>query len=140
MAARTGDALAPTVLKGPVVSAAPHPPYEPFTVGVTPDRREVVVVPRGELDLVTVDAVEREVRELRDAGFAQVVIDLRRVTFMDSSGLQLLVGLRNAAARSGHRLTLMPGAKAVQRLFLITGTYGLFEWRTGRTVAAVRRR
>ena len=110
-------------------SAQPYPSYEPFTVAVVPDRREVDVVPTGELDLQTADEVEREVRELRRRGFDQIVVDLRRLTFVDSSGLRMLIGLRNDAKRDGHDLKLVPGPREVQRLFDLTCTRGLFDWR-----------
>jgi anti-anti-sigma factor len=100
-----------------------------FSVAVVPDRREVAVVPTGELDLVSVDAVDREVRELVRAGFDQIVLDLRRITFLDSSGLRLLLSLRNDAAREGHKLRLVPGPAEVQRVFQLTATRHLFSWR-----------
>ncbi len=132
-AAPEGDVI---VSVAPQEPYQPYQPYVPFSVSVTPDRGEVAVVPRGELDLSSIDALEREVRELRDAGFEQIVVDLRHLTFMDSSGLRLLISLRNDAARNGHRLTLKPGSEAIQRVFAITGTRGLFDWRVGRTAAA----
>ena len=105
------------------------PSFEPFSLAVVPDRREVDVVPTGELDLATAEQVEREVRELRASGFRQVVIDLRRLTFIDSSGLRMLITLRNDARRDGHVLKLVPGRPDVQRLFDLTVTRGLFDWR-----------
>ena len=109
------------------------PPYPPsFTVTVVPDRREVVVLPAGDLDLSTVDSLEREVRDLRAVGFDQIVLDLRELTFLDSSGLRLLLVLRSAATRDGHRLEIVPGSPAVQRVFDLTATGPLFDWREQR--------
>jgi anti-sigma B factor antagonist len=104
-------------------------PYEPFTVAVVPNRHEVAVIPKGELDLSCVDALDREVRELRAAGFDQIVLDLRQVRFLDSTGLRLLLSLRSDAERDGHDLTLVRGPRAVQRIFELTATHGLFDWR-----------
>ena len=103
-------------------------PYE-FSVSVDPARNEVVVVPAGELDLATADRVESEVAELRDAGFDTIVLDLRQVSFLDSSGLRILLTLRNTARRHAHRLVLVRGQERVQRVFELTATQGLFEWR-----------
>lgn len=83
----------------------------------------------GELDLASADVLEREVRRLRVAGFDRVVVDLRRVDFMDSTGLRLLISLRNTAKREGHRLLIVPGPRQVQRIFDLTATRGLFDWR-----------
>jgi anti-sigma B factor antagonist len=109
--------------------AATHPLPHEFSIAVHPDRREVVVAPSGELDLSCVDALDAEVRELRAAGFDRVVIDLRRLEFIDSSGLRILLSLRNDAERAGHELALVRGPRDVDRLFELTGTRGLFDWR-----------
>ena len=114
---------------------APPDPIPHFSIAVEPDRAEVAVVPNGELDVSTIDALEHEVRELRDAGFAEILIDLRRITSIDSAGLQVLIALRDDASRIGHRLTLMPGTRQVRRFFDVTNTRGLFEWRLGNTPA-----
>jgi anti-anti-sigma factor len=113
----------------PVVAPQPHPQYEPFSVAVVPNRREADVVPTGELDLATASSVDREVRALRGAGFDRVVLDLRRLTFIDSTGLRTLLSLRNDAKRDGHTLALVPGRPEVQRVFELTATRGLFDWR-----------
>jgi len=91
-----------------------------FSLSVVPNRSEVVVVPVGELELVTAPSLDSEVRELRRSGFNRVVIDLRAVEFMDSVGLRVLLSLRNDAKRDGHRLT---------RVFALTATRSLFDWR-----------
>ena len=109
-----------------VVSPAP---YQPFAVSVVPDRREVAVVPRGELDLSTADELAREVLALREVGFDHVVLDLRHLDFIDSSGLELLLALHEDAQREGHVLTLVPARSEVQRIFELTATRGAFRWR-----------
>jgi anti-anti-sigma factor len=105
------------------------PPIAQFTVEVVHERDAVVIAPRGELDLATVDALDASVRDARAAGAADIVIDLRGLTFVDSSGLRLLLQLRNDARRTARRLRLVPGSDEVQRLFALTRTRTLFEWR-----------
>ena len=99
-----------------------------FAVSIVHDQDHVTVVAIGDLDMTTVGAVEGEVRRLLDGGSTEIVMDLRRVTFIDSRGLQLLIVLRNAAIRAGGSLRLLPGSDSVQRLFSLTGTAGLFRW------------
>ena len=41
----------------------------------------------------------------------------------------MLLSLRNDAKRNGHALTLVSPAPTVQRIFALTGTRGLFDWR-----------
>jgi len=111
------------------MSVLPFSPVPPFSVSVLADGGEVVVVLTGELDLASCDVLEREVRKLRMAGSHDVVVDLRQVEFMDSTGLRLLISLRNTAKREGHRLIIVPGSRQVQRIFELTATRGLFDWR-----------
>lgn len=104
-------------------------PYEPFSLSVVPDRNEVGVVLTGDLDVGSADLLERKVRELQGSGFERIVIDLGGTEFMDSAGLRVLLALRNDAVRNHHNLTLVPGPPAVQRVFDLTATRGLFDWR-----------
>ena len=111
------------------MSASAAPLYEPFTIRVIPDRAEVAVVLGGEVDMATSCRLKREVRELRDVGFDRIVIDLRRVSFFDTTGLRVLLDLRDTPSRDAYRLIVVPGPPAVQRIFEITDTHALFAWR-----------
>jgi anti-anti-sigma factor len=94
-------------------------PISPFRCEAFPDRDQVVVVPSGELDMSTVGVVEQELRALRSAGFDSIVLDLSRLTFMDSTGLHLAVRWARAAEGDGFRFELEPGPRAVQRVFAL---------------------
>jgi anti-sigma B factor antagonist len=91
---------------------------EPFRVEIRPDRERVLVAPHGELDLATVDQVAAEIDDLVARGFDAIVIDLRATSFLDSSGLCLL--LRQTARTDAH-ITVIDGSAAVSRLFDLTG-------------------
>jgi anti-sigma B factor antagonist len=91
---------------------------EPFRVEIRPDRRRVFVKPHGEVDIDTVDQLRAAVDDLALRGFEAIVIDLRPTTFMDSSGLHLLI---DAARRTDARVTLIDGPKAVSRVFDLVG-------------------
>jgi anti-anti-sigma factor len=93
-----------------------------FAVRVEPDRETVCVTPSGELDLATVAELREQVEELLAAGFEQLVIDLRGLSFMDASGLRLFLGLANDARRDGWRLSLIQGTHQVRRMFVLTAT------------------
>jgi anti-anti-sigma factor len=69
------------------------------------DGRAVVVV-RGELDLATAPDLEAVVGERLDAGQA-VVVDLRELEFMDSSGLRVLVAAHARATDGGPSFRLV---------------------------------
>ena len=111
------------------MDAAPPLQPQPFSVQVLRDRSEASLTLLGELDLASVDELERTARALRRAGAERLVVDLRRLEFLDSSGLGSLLTLRNDAKRAGHTLKLVPGSYEVQRIFDLSGTRGLFDWR-----------
>ena len=104
-------------------------PTDTFRLEVRPARDEVLLLPAGDLDLATVEHLDREVAELRSLGWRHVVIDLAGVRFLDSTALRFLLAMRNDARRAGRHLTLRPGPPAVQRIFELTRTSGLFDWR-----------
>jgi anti-anti-sigma factor len=79
------------------------------------------VQPFGELDLDSVHRVEAALEGLRDEGCPEVVLDLRGLTFMDSTGLRLVIRWDNAAREGGFRLAIVPGEDVVQRVFRLTG-------------------
>jgi anti-anti-sigma factor len=98
-----------------------EPLPEPFRCDVDPLRGWIRVRPHGELDLASVDQLDAKLRELRETGFDQIELDLSALTFMDSTGLRLVLAWDDAASRDGMRLRLRPGSKAVQRVFEVTG-------------------
>jgi anti-anti-sigma factor len=96
---------------------------------VIPERDHVRVAAAGELDASAVPVLEHTIRELRDSGFEHVIVDLRDVDFLDSSGLRLLLDLSAAARADAHRIELIAGPPEVQRVFELTGTLGLLPFR-----------
>ena len=90
---------------------------EPFTCRVTPERDHVLVEPHGELDIATGGAVEQELRRLHESGFGRIVLDLGGLSFMDSSGLHLVLRWTAEASRNGFAFELEPGPPQIQRLF-----------------------
>ncbi|HEX8105940.1 MAG TPA: STAS domain-containing protein [Solirubrobacteraceae bacterium] len=90
-----------------------------FDVSESPDA--VVVALTGELDVRGSTTLDPEVERLAAApGPAVVVIDLRGLRFMDSSGLRSMV-LADATLRAaGRRLVLVRGEPEVQRVFAVT--------------------
>jgi anti-anti-sigma factor len=94
--------------------------FEPFRIDVEPSRDSVRVAPVGELDIATVDKLRAEVERLRSTGFTQLVLDLRGVRFLDSTGLRLVLELDAAATEAGQELQIIRGAAVVQRIFEVT--------------------
>jgi anti-sigma B factor antagonist len=78
------------------------------------------VVLVGELDLSTVDKVEQELQRVENEAPAVVALDLSRVTFLDSSGLRLIVSADQRARKASRRFAVVRGPETVQRVFSIT--------------------
>jgi anti-sigma B factor antagonist len=97
-------------------------------VEMRPDRDRVVVAAAGEMDLATVPQLEAAVRDLRESGWANVVVDLRELRFIDSTGLCGLAALMSEARRDGWTLSLVDGSPAVDRLLELSGLRDHFSW------------
>lgn len=80
----------------------------------------LVVVPAGEIDLATVGLVRDAVNRERQAG-EDVVLDLREVSFMDTSGLRYVLEVVEHADRDGFSVQIVRGPAAVQRVFEVSG-------------------
>ena len=74
----------------------------------------------GELDLATAPKLDDEMKRLEEDGPAVIVLDLRGLAFMDSSGLRALLAADSRAREAGRRLVLVRGDERVQRVLRIT--------------------
>lgn len=92
-----------------------------FVREVIPERDRVRVAPNGELDIATTPRLEASVRELREAGFDHIILDLGQLSFIDCAGLRPILALDAAARADWLRLQLLPGPPGVQRILEITG-------------------
>jgi len=91
---------------------------EPFKCEVTREDGRVVVAPRGELDMATVPQLDQVLeRHVPDGSGETLVLDLRALTFMDSSGLHLTARWANGSARDGFAFEIVPGPPPIQRVF-----------------------
>ena len=88
-------------------------------VEVRSEGRAAVVVVSGELDLASGPALEDEL--VRVSAVELVVLDLRELEFMDSTGLSILVKANQRAIDEGRRFGLVKGSPQVQRLLYLTG-------------------
>lgn len=80
----------------------------------------LVVAPRGEIDLATVDIVRDAVEREREPG-EDLVLDLREVGFMDTSGLRYVLEIVERGGREEFGVQIVRGPNAVQRVFEVSG-------------------
>ena len=91
-------------------------------------RRTVLVELRGEMDLSTAPKVAETIDALkpRSDGVRHIVLDLRGLTFMDSTGLRELLRQNERAREHRRNLAVVRGNDAIQRLLKLTGVDELF--------------
>lgn len=80
----------------------------------------VVILLRGELDLATASVVDDE---LRRAEISQelILLDLRELSFMDSTGLRTVIEADRRVRAQGGSLVILQGSPQVRRLFELAG-------------------
>jgi anti-anti-sigma factor len=93
-----------------------------FRCDVVRDGRSARLRALGALDLATVSELDAAVAELLAEGFQRLVLDLSALEFIDSTGLRSILDLDARSRQDGFSVALVPGPRAVQRVFEITGT------------------
>jgi anti-sigma B factor antagonist len=86
-----------------------------------------VVAPEGELDLATAPRLGAALVEAAGDG-DRVVLDLRRLTFVDSSGIGVILKFKRHFAVEGVRFGVVKGDDIVQRAFAISHVEPLLPW------------
>ncbi|MHB8507001.1 MAG: STAS domain-containing protein, partial [Acidimicrobiales bacterium] len=81
---------------------------------------------RGELALETAPALRHRLHDALAEGTTQLVIDLGGLTFIDSTGITVLVDSLKQAQRLGGSMVLRHPTPATRRVLEITGLLGLF--------------
>ena len=89
-------------------------------IEVRDERGVVIAVVAGEIDISTVAQLRERLYELADKG-GTLVVDLNRVTFIDSSGLGALVGTARRVAEHGGSLYAVCAQPQPRRLLWTTG-------------------
>jgi anti-sigma B factor antagonist len=70
----------------------------------------------GELDISNVERFEQELMELEQPRPDLIVLDLREVRFIDSTGLSLLLNADARARRQSRHVTIVSGSGAARRI------------------------
>jgi anti-sigma B factor antagonist len=92
-----------------------------FNVDVRRNGRTAVVAVSGELDLASGPELEEQLDRLTGPEIQLVVVDLRQLDFMDSTGLSIIVRAHQRLADEGCEVGLVKGSQQVQRLLDLTG-------------------
>jgi anti-anti-sigma factor len=85
----------------------------------------------GELDMAGTETLRDAVRERCGGATEAVAFDLRELSFIDSTGLRALVAVHDLCRQRGYDVALIPGRRAVQRVFDLTGLTDVLPFRPG---------
>jgi anti-sigma B factor antagonist len=105
------------------------PRYHPFLMDVdielTDSQARVVVA--GEVDAHTSAELEQGFQRALASGATTVIVDVAKMSFIDSSGLRVLVQTRKRLVDAGGSLELRQPSDTVVRLLELTGLQELLE-------------
>jgi anti-anti-sigma factor len=111
------------------VDDVPPEVEEPLIIEVDDEGADTVFVLRGELDPHTAPRLRTEIDRAFESGRANLVLDLAGLSFIDSSGLRVIISAhKDAAERNGH-LVLRSPSQTTRRLLDITGLIEHIETR-----------
>jgi anti-sigma B factor antagonist len=92
-----------------------------FSVDVASRGDAAVISVSGELDLASSPALEEQLERVARSDASLVIVDLRALEFMDSTGLSVLVRAHQRSEENSQRFGLVNGSQQVQRLLTLTG-------------------
>lgn len=99
-----------------------------LTVNVRRSERYAIVSPHGDLDLRSAGVLGNKLTALEEDGPGVVVLDLRGLRFMDSTGIAVTVRAHARAREAGRRLVIVPGPPAVRKSFELARLNSVLEF------------
>ena len=113
--------------RGDEATQASSPPsdFTPFSAELQTTGRIAVLRLAGEVDLAVEDRMRDALDALLDADAETLIVDLRALGYMDSTGVQRLLAAQVAADDAGRRLHVQLG-DAARRILVLCGVLGRF--------------
>ena len=97
------------------------PGRPPFNISVSGSDNGVVVAVEGELDMSTAPTLREALVDVIDGLEGDLILDVGLLTFIDSSGLTLLVAEHQTLRSLGHELVIFAPTPRTVRLLEIVG-------------------
>jgi anti-anti-sigma factor len=91
-----------------------------LSVAVREQERTTVLALEGELDLASCVVLERELDRAQSSRSRRLMLDLSELTFMDLSGLRVIIAAHRQAERGGKSLVLTHARPPIMRLLELT--------------------
>jgi anti-sigma B factor antagonist len=99
----------------------------PLIVRVESGNGSATIALNGELDMQTVPVLEEHLAQVEAGEVAEITLDLREVTFLDTTALHAFVAARDRAKEHGRRLILVGVGPPARRLLELTDTQYLLH-------------
>jgi len=93
---------------------------KPLELRTERDLRAPRLIVSGELDLATAEQLEAGLNEIERESPETLVVDLRELEFMDSTGLRTLIAADARARERNARLVIVRPPEEVDRVFRLT--------------------
>jgi anti-anti-sigma factor len=106
---------------------APRASGKPRLTLAESSARTHTLIPTGNLDRQSAPVLEAEIERLFDSGVTSLVLDLRQLARVDSTGLAVLAFRCRLCRRHGYELKLIPGTLLMQRAFEEAGVTDLLQ-------------
>jgi anti-sigma B factor antagonist len=100
-------------------------PSVDFSYLITGDAGGNLLQLRGELDLAAADRLQEALPELLRSHPGSLVVDLRPLTFLDSSGLRVLLSIHAAALEGSFDLCIVRGGERIDKVLQFSGVEDL---------------
>jgi anti-anti-sigma factor len=92
-----------------------------FDVEARVEGDRAIVAVRGDFDLQVAERVVAEIEKVEERAPALLVIDLSRLSFLDSSGMGVIAAAQARAVEAGRRIVLVKPPYSVRRAFELSG-------------------
>jgi anti-sigma B factor antagonist len=100
---------------------------KPFSAAITQKDGRAVLALSGELDMATAPELAQALLPLLDGGSGEVTVDISALSFIDSSGLAVLVSSQRSLQEQGRHLTLRGARPHAMKVFEIAGLLELLN-------------
>ncbi len=100
--------------------------HDVLSIDITNEGDAVIYRLRGTLDVATSPSVRAALMQTASEGNHEIVVDLTKLEFLDSTGLGALIGAHRRAIENGGKIRLAVGEGQIQRLLNITGLIRIF--------------
>ena len=102
-------------------------------VKITVNKNTLIAAPAGEIDHHSAAAVRKQIDDAyEESRCKDIVFDMNRVEFMDSSGIGIVLGRYKVVSKGGGRLRIINANRRVERILRMAGIFSIAEYRQRR--------